>query len=71
MQYSNTCPLLLIDYRPEEQWSGDSMTDVMMQFWIKCRPTLIHNYSLVGYILSPNSTIMAPAIENKKQEDQA
>jgi hypothetical protein len=72
VQYSNTYPILLIDYRPEEQWSGDSMTDGVMQFWIKHRPKLIHNYSLVGYILSPNSTIMADAIENKMiKHDQA
>jgi hypothetical protein len=32
MQYSNTCPIILIDYKPEEQWSGDSMTGVVMQF---------------------------------------
>ncbi len=63
----------LIDYRtPEEQWSGDSLTDVVMQFWIKCRPKLIHNYSLVGYLLSPNSTIMAHAFEHKTiNHDQA
>jgi hypothetical protein len=33
MQYSKTRPILffLIDYRtPEEQWSGDSLTDVVM-----------------------------------------
>ncbi len=48
------------------------MTDVVMQFWIKGRPKLIHNYSLVGYILSPNSTIMAHAIDNKTiKHDQA
>ncbi len=48
------------------------MTDVVMQFWIKRRPKLIHDYSLVGYILSPNSTIMAHAINNKTIEhDQA
>ncbi len=48
------------------------MTDVVMQFWIKRRPKLIHDYSLVGYILSPNSNIMAHAIDNKTIEhDQA
>ena len=74
MQYSNTCPNLLINYRapPEEQWSGDSMTDVIMRFWLKRRPKLIHDYSLVGYLLSPNSTIMAHSIDNKTIEhDQA
>jgi hypothetical protein len=72
VQYSNTCPILLIDYRHEEQWSGNSMTDVVVRFWIKRRPKLIHNYSLVGYILSPNLTIMAHAIDNKTiKHDQA
>jgi hypothetical protein len=48
------------------------MTDVVMGFWLKRRPKLIHNYSLVGYILSPNSTNMAHAIDNKTiKHDQA
>ncbi len=48
------------------------MTDVVVRFWIKRRPKLIHNYSLVGYILSPNLTIMAHAIDNKTiKHDQA
>jgi hypothetical protein len=29
-----------------------------MTFWFKCRIKLIHDYSLVGYILSPNPEIM-------------
>ena len=41
------------------------MTDVVMRLWLKRRPKLIHDYSLVGYILSPNSTIMSHAIDNK------
>ena len=36
-----------------------------MGFWEKRRPKLIHDYSLVGYILSPNPTIMENAITNK------
>ena len=48
------------------------MTDVVMRFWIKLRPKLIHDYSLVGYILSPNLTIMSHAIDNKSiKHDQA
>ena len=48
------------------------MTDVVMRFWLKHRPKLIHDYSMVGYILSPNSTIMAHVIDNKTIEhDQA
>ena len=37
----------------------------VMQFWEKCKPRLLHNYSLVGYMLSPNPTIMAHASDNK------
>jgi hypothetical protein len=37
-----------------------------MRFWKKRRNKLIHDYSLVGYILSPNpSTIMEHAVDNK------
>jgi hypothetical protein len=38
-----------------------------MRFWIKRRNKLVHDYFLVGYILSPNPTIMASAIVNKSQ----
>jgi hypothetical protein len=34
------------------------MTHQIMTFWFKCWPKLIHDYSLVGYILSPNPRIM-------------
>jgi hypothetical protein len=35
-----------------------------MRLWIKRRGKLIHDYSLVGYILSPNPIIRVHAIEN-------
>jgi hypothetical protein len=38
-----------------------------MCFKIKRRDKLVHDYSLVGYILSPNPTIMASAIVNTSQ----
>jgi hypothetical protein len=44
------------------------MTDVIMRFWLKRRQKLIHDYSLVGYLLSPNSTIMAHSVEHKTIE---
>jgi len=48
------------------------MTDVIMRFWLKRREKLIHDYSLVGYLLSPNSAIMAHSIEHKSiAHDQA
>ena len=41
----------------------DSMTHQIMTFWFKRQPKLIHDYSLVGYILSPNLRIMNNARE--------
>jgi hypothetical protein len=35
---------------------GTGLKDAVMQFWKKRRNKLIHDYSLVGYILSPNPT---------------
>ncbi len=34
-----------------------------MTFWFKCRMKLIRDYSLVGYIFSPNHQIMNDARE--------
>jgi histone H3/H4 len=45
----------------------DSMTHQIMTFWFKCRTKLIHDYSLVGYILSPNPWIMNGAREKMLQ----
>ncbi len=39
------------------------MTHQIMTFWFKRQPKLIHDYSLVGYILSPNPQIMNNARE--------
>jgi hypothetical protein len=36
-----------------------------MRFWLKLRDKLIHDYSLVGYILSLHPTIMAHTLNNK------
>jgi len=44
---------------------GTWLKDTIMQFWKKCRNKLIHDYSLVGYILSPNPTIMEHVINNQ------
>jgi hypothetical protein len=43
-----------LDYENEE----DLMTRQIMTFWFKHRTKLIHDYSLVGYILSLNPQIM-------------
>ena len=39
-------------------WTGDSMTDKVMTIWLKRKENLCHDYSLVGFLLSPNPTIM-------------
>ncbi len=39
------------------------MTHQIMTFWFKRQPKLIHDYSLVGYILSPHHQIMNEARE--------
>ena len=41
------------------------MVDEIMRYWINRRDKLIHPYSLVGYLLSPNQTIMAHAREHR------
>ncbi len=41
----------------------DSITHQIMTFWLKHQPKLIHDYSLVGYILSPNPQIINNARE--------
>ena len=41
------------------------MVDEIMRYWIKRRDKLIHPYLLVGYLLSPNQTIMAHAREHR------
>ncbi len=39
----------------------NTVSDEIMTFWFKCQPKLIHDYSLVGYILSPHPRIMNDA----------
>jgi hypothetical protein len=41
------------------------MTYQIISFWLKHRTKLIHDYGLVGYILSPNPQIMNNARERK------
>ena len=48
-----------------ENWDGDSITHTVMCFWLLRRKNLINDYSLVGYILSPNPTIMEHAVAHK------
>lgn len=48
-----------------KNYSSSSLRDTVMRFWIHRRSKLIHDYSLVGYILSPNPIIMAHAFQNQ------
>jgi len=63
MNILTSLPLFLIDYRTSNLGMGLAAT--VMIFWQKRKSKLVHNYSLVGYILSLNPTIMAHAIDNK------
>ena len=60
---------MLLSYRigGDDDDTGTGLKSTIMQFWKKRRPKLIHDYSLVGYILSPNPRIMEDAITNKAQ----
>ncbi len=40
------------------------MTHQIMTFWFKHQPKLIHDYSFVGYVLSPYPRIMNDARES-------
>ncbi len=51
-------------------WKGNTLTDQIMRFWLKRQEKRIHEYSLVGYILFPNLTIMAHAREHKAQNHE-
>ncbi|KAL3766558.1 hypothetical protein ACHAWU_007798, partial [Discostella pseudostelligera] len=51
-----------------DKWSGDSVTHQVMRFWLRRRENLVHDYSLVGYILSPNPIIMEDAAKNKSKD---
>ena len=47
-------------------WKGNGLASTVMRMWCSRRQRLIHDYSLVGYILAPNPVIMSHAIKHKK-----
>ncbi len=49
--------------RLDDAKEEDSITLQIITFWFKRQPKLIHDYNLVGYILSPNPQIMNNARE--------
>jgi hypothetical protein len=60
--------MLLTLINNSETDAADGLASTVMDLWQKRRSRLVHDYSLVGYILSPNPTIMAHAIDNKTYE---
>ena len=46
-------------------YTGPSLTASVIRFWLLRKKKLIHDYSLVGLLLSPNPTIMEHAHLNK------
>ena len=53
------------------KWAGESMTDKVMTMWLNRKENLSHDYSLVGFLLSPNPTIMAAAEKEITEEHRA
>jgi hypothetical protein len=47
------------------EYKGNGLKYTIMRFWIKRQDNLVTNYSLVGYMLSPNPKIMAHCAVNK------
>jgi hypothetical protein len=46
-------------------YKGQSLTDKIMRMWIHIREKLVHDYSLVGYMLSPIPAIMEHCAANR------
>eukprot|EP00804_Cyclotella_cryptica_P024597 CCRYP_001605-RA/>CCRYP_001605-RA protein AED:0.15 eAED:0.13 QI:0/0/0/1/1/1/2/0/458 len=51
--------------------SGDSLASKVMRLWKKRADSMLHNYALAGYLLSPNPIIMVHALayRTKKHDD--
>ena len=65
LQLTNKLCLSIIISGEESPWTLNTISHMVMRLWLKRRPKLVHDYSLVGFILSPNPTIMASAVLNK------
>ena len=46
------------------------MTDKIMTIWIKIRECICHKYSLVGFLVSPNITILKEDLEKKTDANE-
>jgi hypothetical protein len=49
----------------EKNHQSKSLSDIVMQMWIKRRHILIHDYSLVGYLMALHPSIMQHCLVNK------
>lgn len=56
---------------PLLKWAGESMTDKVMTMWLNRKENLSNDYSLVGFLLSPNPTIMAAAANHSERHKAA
>jgi hypothetical protein len=48
-----------------KNYEGNRLRDTAMTFWLQRQQQLVTDYSLVGYILSPNPTIMKHCADNR------
>eukprot|EP00804_Cyclotella_cryptica_P020476 CCRYP_019803-RA/>CCRYP_019803-RA protein AED:0.47 eAED:0.47 QI:0/0/0/0.66/0.5/0.33/3/0/179 len=55
----------------EEEHDYSSLASKVMILWKKRADSMLHNFALAGYLLSPNPTIMAHALahQTKKHDD--
>lgn len=51
-----------------DDYQDDSLTSVVMRMWIKRRHLIVHDYSLVGYMLAPHPSIMEHCLLNKTMQ---
>jgi hypothetical protein len=59
--------LLHAQYLNLDCYKGQSLTNKIMRMWIHRRETLVHDYSLVGYMLSPIPAIMERCSANRTE----
>jgi len=50
----------LLNQFPED---ADNLVNTVMRIWLRRRSKLVHDYALVGFLLSPNERIMARATD--------
>ena len=53
---------------PQQKLEGNRMIYTVMTIWLNRREKNCHDYSLVGFLISPNPVIMKDAVENNTKE---